>query len=275
MQKLEGAVADIQDRLDNGAVEEGRLDALKQGLEDAKEELSTHQASFGDSVIAKDKATEVLKTLRDRMSAIDVETANIKAKIQKAEVKSVKVSERRDAALRDKNSAYAAIKQQEDAYEVAEGVRNDQAHTVECFVEEASKICDRVRVDRGETTHTLEAKLDKLSTDLKAWEKRQVVWYFGVAGSLRLRTYRLGGSRHELALEATRTLKEYRQAKAHVENVEELAQARMNMSSLVKTTSLLTERCSCSNPPWSTAKSAGSPSKEPSRRERASNSCGC
>lgn len=275
MQKLEGAVADIQDRLDNGAVEEGRLDALKQGLEDAKEELSTHQASFGDSVIAKDKATEVLKTLRDRMSAIDVETANIKAKIQKAEVKSVKVSERRDAALRDKNSAYAAIKQQEDAYEVAEGVRNDQAHTVECFVEEASKICDRVRVDRGETTHTLEAKLDKLSTDLKAWEKRQVVWYFGVAGSLRLRTYRLGGSRHELALEATRTLKEYRQAKAHVENVEELAQARMNMSSLVKTTSLLTERCSCSNPPWSTAKSAGSPSKEPSRRERASSSCGC
>ncbi|KAI4091810.1 MAG: hypothetical protein LQ344_003914 [Seirophora lacunosa] len=205
VQKLEGAVADIQDRLDNGAVEEGRLDALKQGLEDAKEELSTHQASFGDSVIAKDKATEVLKTLRDRMSAIDVETANIKAKIQKAEVKSVKVSERRDAALRDKNSAYAAIKQQEDAYEVAEGVRNDQAHTVECFVEEASKICDRVRVDRGETTHTLEAKLDKLSTDLKAWEKRQVVWYFGVAGSLRLRTYRLGGSRHELALEATRT----------------------------------------------------------------------
>lgn len=166
---------DIQDRLDSGAVEEGKLDALKQGLDEAREELSTHQASFGDSVIAKDKAAEVLKTLRDRMSAIDTETADIKAKIHKAEVKSVKVSERRDAALRDKNSAFAAIKQHEDAYKVAEGVRNDQAHTVECFIEEASKICDRVRVDRGETTHTLEAKLDKLSTDLKAWEKRQVI----------------------------------------------------------------------------------------------------
>ncbi|KAL8649422.1 MAG: hypothetical protein Q9210_004404 [Variospora velana] len=202
VQRLEGAVEDIQDRLDSGAVEEGKLDALKQGLDEAKEELSTHQASFGDSVIAKDKAAEVLKTLRDRMSAIDTETADIKAKIHKAEVKSVKVSERRDAALRDKNSAFAAIKQQEDAYKVAEGVRNDQAHTVECFIEEASKICDRVRVDRGETTHTLEAKLDKLSTDLKT----------------------LGGSRHELAVEATRTLKEYRHAKAHVENVETLAQ---------------------------------------------------
>ncbi|KAL8986145.1 MAG: hypothetical protein Q9177_004240 [Variospora cf. flavescens] len=202
VQRLEGAVEDIQDRLDSGAVEEGKLDALKQGLDEAREELSTHQASFGDSVIAKDKAAEVLKTLRDRMSAIDTETADIKAKIHKAEVKSVKVSERRDAALRDKNSAFAAIKQHEDAYKVAEGVRNDQAHTVECFIEEASKICDRVRVDRGETTHTLEAKLDKLSTDLKA----------------------LGGSRHELAVEATRTLKEYRHAKAHVENVETLAQ---------------------------------------------------
>ncbi|KAI4151925.1 MAG: hypothetical protein LQ341_000809 [Variospora aurantia] len=173
VQRLEGAVEDIQDRLDSGAVEEGKLDALKQGLDEAREELSTHQASFGDSVIAKDKAAEVLKTLRDQMSAIDTETADIKAKIYKAEVKSVKLSERRDAALRDKNSAFAAIKQQEDAYKVAEGVRNDQAHTVECFIEEASKICDRVRVDRGETTHTLEAKLDKLSTDLKAWEKRQ------------------------------------------------------------------------------------------------------
>lgn len=172
VQRLEADVEDLQDKLDSGAVEEGKLDALKEGLEEAKEELSTHQASFSDSIVAMDKAKETLGPLRDRMNAIDAETADVRAKIHKAEIKKVRTSERRDAALRAKNSAYAEIDQLKDTHQAAAKARDDQAHTVGSFIEEASKICDRVPVDSGETPTSLEAKLEKLHEDLKAWEKR-------------------------------------------------------------------------------------------------------
>lgn len=172
VQRLEADVEDMQDKLDSGAVEEGKLEALKEGLDEAKEELTTHQASYGDSVVARDKAVAVMKTVRERMAAIDEEAADIKAKIRKAELKKVKMSENRDAALRAKNVAFANIEQLDEAYKSVERDRNDQAHTVGCFIEEATLVCNRVPIDRGETATSIETKLNKLHEDLKAWERR-------------------------------------------------------------------------------------------------------
>lgn len=172
MQRLGSDVEDLQEKLDNDAVEEGKLDALKEGLEEAKEELSTHQASFSDSVIARDKAMETLKTIKERKDAIDVEAAEIKAKIHKAEIKKVKLSERREAALREKNRAFAAIEQSKHLREAAQVARDEIAETVTVFIREASKVCDRVPVDQGENCDSLDTKLKKLVHDLQSWEKR-------------------------------------------------------------------------------------------------------
>lgn len=172
VQRLEAEVEDLQDKRDNDAVEEGKLDALKEGLEEAKEELSTHQASFGDSVIALDKIRGTLKTIRERMDAIDDETAEIKAKIHKAEVKKVKLSERREAALREKNQAFAKIGELKHTRGAAQAERDDTEETVNIFIGEASKICPRVPVDQGENCDSLDAKLKKLTKDLQNWEKQ-------------------------------------------------------------------------------------------------------
>ncbi|KAI4204750.1 MAG: hypothetical protein LQ346_001574 [Caloplaca aetnensis] len=206
VQRLQADVEDLQDKIDSGAVEEGKLEALKEGLDEAKEELGTHQASYGDSVVARDKAVAVMKSVRERMSAIDEETADIKAKIRKAELKKVKMSENRDAALRAKNVAFATIDQLDQAYNSLERDRNDQAHTVGYFIEQATNVCNRVPIDRGETAISIETKLSKLHEDLKAWEMR------------------MGGSKQELATRAAHCVKIYNQAKAKVGNEEKLAQ---------------------------------------------------
>lgn len=172
MQRLEAEIEDVQDTLDKDAVEEGKLEALKEGLSEAKEELATHQASFGDSVIAVDKARDWLRTLRERMKSMDNEIAEVQAKIRKAEAKRVKLSERREAALREKNSAFAEIEQVKNVQENTQKARTDIAETVDIWIGEAGQVCPRVPIDRGETYNSLEKTMKKLQADLKRAESQ-------------------------------------------------------------------------------------------------------
>lgn len=169
---MEAEIEDLQDTLEKDAVEEGKLEALKEGLAEAQEELATHQASFGDSVIAIDKARESLKTLREQMKVIDDEIAEILAKIQKSEAKRFKLSERREAALREKNLAFAEIERFKHAQESTQKAREDIAETVHIWTGEAGQVCPRVPVDGGETYESLEKKMEKLQADLKRAESQ-------------------------------------------------------------------------------------------------------
>ncbi|KAL9026519.1 MAG: hypothetical protein Q9196_004825 [Gyalolechia fulgens] len=206
VQRIEAEIEDVQDTLDKDAVEEGKLEALKEGLSEAKEELATHQASFGDSVIAVDKARESLRTLRERMKSMDSEIAEVQAKIRKAETKRVKLSERREAALREKNSAFAELEQAKEMQENTRKARTDIAETVAIWIGEASQVCPRVPIDKGETYSTVEKRMEKLQADLKRAESQ------------------LGGTRQELAERAAQKVRAFRQAKEQVTGVERLAQ---------------------------------------------------
>lgn len=206
VQRLEAEIEDLQDTLDKDAVEEGKLEALKEGLSEAKEELATHQASFGDSVIAVDKARDCLRTLREQMKTMDSEMAEVHAKIRKAEARRLKLSERREAALREKNSAFAEIEQIKNEQAVTQKARSDIAETVDIWSGEAGQVCPRVPVDRGETVHSLEKKIEKLQADLKRAESQ------------------LGGTRQELAERASQKVRAFRQAREQVTGVERLAQ---------------------------------------------------
>lgn len=172
MQRLEADVEVLQDALDSDSLEEGKLDALKEGLEEAKGELDTHQASYGDSVVAYDKAKDALKACREKMKTVDDEIAEIQAKIRKAEHKAMKLSERRDAALRDKNAAFAELESGQKSRQDAEKRRVDQAETIDIYTEQANKVHPRVAVEENETPASLERKLVKLQDDLRRWETR-------------------------------------------------------------------------------------------------------
>ncbi|KAF6219298.1 hypothetical protein HO133_005123 [Letharia lupina] len=206
LQQAENIVDELQDALDQDAVEEGRLDVLKDQLTEANEEKSTHEASYGESVIAKDKNNELLRASREKLASKDVIIEDAKAKVLKAESRATKCASQRSSALRDKNAAFDSVESEKLEREQYQGERDEESQRVDEFTRKANYFCPRVPVDEGETGDSIDLKLDKFNKDLKDAEKQA------------------GGSRQQIAADAVKVLNALNQAKAEVESIEELAQ---------------------------------------------------
>ena len=172
MQQAENIVDELQDALDQDAVEEGRLDVLKAQFTEAKEEKSTHEASYEESVIAKDKNNELLRASREQMASKDVMIEEAKAKVLKAEGRANKCASQRASALRDKNAAFDAVESGKLEREQLEKERDEESRRVDEFTQQANELYPRVPVDEGETGDSIELKLEKLNKDLKDGERR-------------------------------------------------------------------------------------------------------
>ena len=172
MQRAENVVDELEDALDQDAVEEGRLDVLKDQLAEAKEEKITHEASYGDSVIAKDKNNDLLRTSREQMASKDVIIEEAKAKLLKAESKVARCESQRSSALRDKNAAFDSVESEKLERAQYERERDEESERVDEFRRKASDFCPRVPVNEGETGDSIDLKMTKLNKDLKDAEKR-------------------------------------------------------------------------------------------------------
>lgn len=174
MQQAETVVDELQDALDNDSIEEGRLVALKEQLKEAQDEKGTHENSYGDMVVAKDKNNELVKSTRDQMAAMDVNIKQAEAGVLKAEDKATRCANNRSAALREKNAAIEVVDKLHEAREREETARQERHTVVEGFTAEAAEICARVPVDEGQTYITLLRKHEKLEKDLVEANKRYV-----------------------------------------------------------------------------------------------------
>lgn len=174
MQQVQSLVEELQDALDQDAIEEGRLDALKEQLSDAEEERITHEASYGEVVLAKDKVHETMRLAREQMASLDQEIEEAKAKLLKAEAKATKTQNDRSNALRDKNGAIEALSVCKEDKDRLARERDDQIIVVQDFTNEARQVSARVPVDEGQTEDSLNQKWTKLDKDLRAAEKRSV-----------------------------------------------------------------------------------------------------
>lgn len=172
MQRVEAGIEELQDALDHDAVEEGRLDALKEHLNEARDERTTHEGSYGESVLTLDKIKEAMRISRDDMSALDLQIAEANAKIKKAENKALKASTIRANALQSKNAAIESVQAFQESKKRTLGWREEKVMQVADFTAQASEICPRVPVDPGETGQSLDRKLEKLHGDLKKYEEK-------------------------------------------------------------------------------------------------------
>lgn len=172
MQRAESIVDKLQDALDNDAVEEGRLEALKTQLLEAQNEVANHEGSYEDSVIALDKVRESMRVFRNQMKVWDERVLEAEVKIRMAENEATKLSDKREAALKNKNDAVEAAKKAALNKTLLEPQRKAQFETLIQFLGEANAICRRVPVDPGETSETLENKQKKLHDDLVRYEAR-------------------------------------------------------------------------------------------------------
>ncbi len=220
VQRIETIVGDLQDALDRDAIEEGRLDALKNHLVEAQEEKNTHEGSYEESINAIDKATDAMKMSKEQMSEMDARIAEADAKVLKAETKAAKLENQRLVALQTKNKALQAVEEEQERKHVLEQEREERTETVRSFIEQANAVCPRVPVDAGETGESIDNKLRKLVTDLKKSEDK------------------LGGNQQQIAETAAAAVTAFRQAQKQVSDVEQLAQVRLKEVSILSCYSL-------------------------------------
>ena len=168
----ESEADDLQDAIDLGAGQEGKLEALKKGLEETNEEKTMLEGSYEESVLAKDKFMAQMKEFLEKMTIIDTRLAEAELRLKKAEKRPAKIIEQRHLALQDKNSAIEALRvATEDLKDLQDG-RTEKVEAVAAFIEGASKVGPRVSIPTGVTGKAIEKKLGKVIEDLNAYEKR-------------------------------------------------------------------------------------------------------
>ena len=172
LQQAQNQVEELQDALDADAIEEGRLDTLKDQLAEAEEEKATHEGSYGEAVLAKDAIFESMSKTREKLAELDKELKESEAKALKAETKTnQRLSERR-IALQEKNAAIEAVKGERKEKADRLEQRQKQAKTVKDFTFKANEIYPRLPIDDGENEASLTRKFEKLERDLRNAEKK-------------------------------------------------------------------------------------------------------
>ena len=164
----------MQDALDGDAVEEGRLEALKQELEDAERDKAIAENTYQESVLEKDKYYASMKEHSEQMSAIDERVAAAEQKKEKAKKRCDVLSNQRATALLDKNRALEVLQASKDGKEDLRDQRAEKSDLVEDFTQKASQVGARIPIDEGDNPKTLGKRFERLHSDLEKYEKKYV-----------------------------------------------------------------------------------------------------
>ncbi|MCJ1477140.1 Structural maintenance of chromosomes protein 6 [Lambiella insularis] len=206
VRRAESIVENLQDAIDLDAGLEGKLDALKKGLEETTSDHAMDESSYQESVLAKDKLLSSMKGSQEEMALIDKRLHEVETKVQKAEEDLAKLVEQRSSALQDKNSAIDALRIANEEKIELEGSRMRKLTVVTEYTEEANKVGPRVPVPQGESGSSLEKKLEKFWKDVQQHEKRH------------------GGSEQQLSDNCAREEQAYNDAFASLRGEEDIAQ---------------------------------------------------
>ena len=224
-QEAQSKVEELQDLLDQDVVEEGRLDSMKEQLNDAKEEEHMNVEAYQASITAKDEVKAALVESQQKLDDLDADLRKLKSLLEKAEVKSSQRHDERIKRLREKNAAIDATDAAKARKLEREAERDAQARLANQFKGEAMDFCARVVIPAGETLTTIERKYQKIGKDLeKSKEKYAFVPSIGQdlhASSL--------GDRAALSRELESAIISRNHARNEIENIEKLAQVSIKL----------------------------------------------
>ncbi|KAL2862907.1 DNA repair protein SMC6 [Aspergillus lucknowensis] len=198
-QRKEDRVEELEEALQKEDRGDGDLEILQAALREAEEERHLNENSLNDSADAMSEMVQILKGIRQELSAKDAEIAQLKEELRVAESEQHMIADKRRKKIGEKNTA---VEQIEDLKQNSTIVRQklDRAIArVLDYCEKANLVSPRVEISEGETPASLDKKLDRLQKDIQRYNKE------------------LGGSREEIAAEAEKTNKDYRQALKQVE----------------------------------------------------------
>ncbi|KAK5125122.1 hypothetical protein LTR85_000798 [Meristemomyces frigidus] len=170
-QQAEDAVEEQANKIESLRPQDGRLQELENQLRQARTDLETQQGSFQDSVVEKDALDAKQSEVKYQLDAVQKRLDEAEARIAKAQGQMDRADDSRTVALREKNAALEAIDHAKQMVTQLETKRDTQREKTGLFTSEATKICRRVNVDPTVSTDALDARIEKLESDLAQQER--------------------------------------------------------------------------------------------------------
>ncbi|ODM18324.1 hypothetical protein SI65_06195 [Aspergillus cristatus] len=205
VQRAEDRVEELKEALEKENVGDGSIGILRSALVDAEAGKRLNEGQYNDSVEAMKAMMDTLKETRREMKEKDAQIAALQEELRVAQSEEQMVKEKRRQILGSKNAVIERIDVIKHNQEKIRRQREEVVARVLDYIEKASMVSTRVAVDEGETTHSLDKKLDRLHKDLQRYNRE------------------LGASREELAAEASRATVAYERAEKHIRELELLA----------------------------------------------------
>ncbi|KAL2816854.1 P-loop containing nucleoside triphosphate hydrolase protein [Aspergillus cavernicola] len=204
-QRKEDRVDELEDALQKESSEGGGLEILQAALRETEEERHLNNNSLKDSANAMTNMMQVLKGIRQELAAKDAEIARFQEELRVTESEQHMIADKRRKRIGEKNTAVEHIDGIKRNRERVNQKKDEAAARVLDYCEKASLVSQRVEIDQGETAASLDKKLDRLHKDIQQSARE------------------LGATRDEIAAEAVKTNKDFRQAKKQVREFELLA----------------------------------------------------
>jgi chromosome segregation ATPase len=202
------------DRLDGEVIaavpDTSQIELLEKELNDFQEQLKLDQEQCEDLVSEQDSASKNSKEHKRKADEATRAVEALKAKLEECRTKAHEQTQHREQALRRKNRAIDKVQEAEELKTHLQQQLDELQVDLETYVEEASKVCERVDVPRGATFDSLQRKLEE-SQKRRAGLERE-----------------LGGSQKELQDRAIAAQKTWREAEVFVKNGEALRNSLVN-----------------------------------------------
>jgi chromosome segregation ATPase len=170
-QRAEDNVEAKKNEIEASRPQDGKLQELERQLQEAQDELRAVNASYEDSVIAKDRLDETARERKVKMDEANSQLDEAKARLDKAKKRADKIEADRTRALYEKNEAIGAVESSKNNVVRIRQSRDQQQQTVAQYLEGASAVCDRVPVEPGINVAILDERVARLNEDLMRAER--------------------------------------------------------------------------------------------------------
>lgn len=170
VQRAEDRVEELKEALEKETVGDG-IDRLRSALMDAEAEKRLNEGQYNDSVEAMKAMMDTLKETRREIKEKDAYIAALQEELRVAQSEDQMVKEKRRQIFGSKNAVIERIDVIKHNQEKIRRQREEVVARVLDYNEKASMVSTRVAVGEGETTRSLDNKLERLHKDLQRYNR--------------------------------------------------------------------------------------------------------
>lgn len=172
IQQKEDLIEELSDALEKEAVEDGHLEVLRATLEEAEQEKQLNSGSLEDSVRAMDTKMKELKATKQQLAAKDTQILALEEQLRVAQSEELLGTEKRRSIIGDKNGVIDRLQDlKRDSERIAREQEEITARILD-YSEKAGLVSPRVAIPDGETTASLDKKLEKLHKDRERYNQQ-------------------------------------------------------------------------------------------------------